>query len=295
MSKSIGKLLGAGSASTSTYASENEILKYLKNYDTSNYDNTLQNLTSYAANASRNLNNMGNYNFNVTASDGARARAEQATYNSYSDLLQPTFANQLNDLQTRLINQGLNVGSTAYQRAMNDWQTNQNNALNQAAYQAVLNGQNAYSDSLRDQINSADFANRSQAAYINQLLSALQNSISGYNNAMNQYTVKSGADNRIAQNKAANAREQYEAGNEFLNSAISSAASAFLASDMRLKENLRPVGHLNNGLTVYCFNFKGSSAAQIGLIAQEVQKVCPEAVYEDTDGFLKVNYELACK
>lgn len=295
MSKSIGKLLGAGSASTSTYASENEILKYLKNYDTSNYDNTLQNLTSYAANASRNLNNMGNYNFNVTASDGARARAEQATYNSYSDLLQPTFANQLNDLQTRLINQGLNVGSTAYQRAMNDWQTNQNNALNQAAYQAVLNGQNAYSDSLRDQINSADFANRSQAAYINQLLSALQNSISGYNNAMNQYTIKSGADNRIAQNKAANAREQYEAGNEFLNSAISSAASAFLASDMRLKENLRPVGHLNNGLTVYCFNFKGSSAAQIGLIAQEVQKVYPEAVYEDTDGFLKVNYELACK
>ena len=123
----------------------------------------------------------------------------------------------------------------------------------------------------------------------------MQNSISGYNNAMNQYTIQSGADNRIAQNKAANAREQYEAGNEFLNSAISSAASAFLASDIRLKENLRPVGHLNNGLTVYCFNFKGSSVAQIGLIAQEVQKVCPEAVYEDTDGFLKVNYELACK
>ena len=62
-----------------------------------------------------------------------------------------------------------------------------------------------------------------------------------------------------------------------------------------MKENLTPVGKLDNGLTVYCFNFKGSTTFQIGLLAQEVQKVVPEAVFEGEDGFLKVNYQLACK
>ncbi len=295
MSKAIGKALGAGGASTSVYGSESNILNYLKNYNTTNYDNTLNNLTSYAANASQNLPNMGNYNFSVAASDGARQRAEQATYNSYANLMQPTFANQTDDLQARLANQGLAVGSEAYQRAMNDLQNNQNNALNQAVYQSVLNGQNAYSQSLQDQINAASFGNAAQSNYINQLLAALQNSISGYTNAMNQYDIQHQADNRIAQNRAYNSAAQHQAGNDFLNSAASAAASAFLASDARLKENLTPVGKLDNGLTVYCFNFKGSKVFQIGLLAQEVQAVMPEAVFEGEDGFLKVNYQLACK
>lgn len=295
MSKAIGKALGAGGASTTIYGSEGNILNYLKNYNTNNYDTTLNNLTSYAANASSNLANMGNYNFNIDASDDARMRAEQATYNSYNNLLQPAFANQTNDLQARLANQGLAVGSQAYQRAMNDLQQNQNNALNQAAYQAVLNGQNAYSQSLQDQINSASFSNTAQSNYINQLLTALQNSISGYANALNQYNIQNHAENRIAQNQAYNTQAQNQTGNDFLQSAIRSGATAFMASDSRLKENLRPVGKLNNGLTVYCFNFKGSLISQIGLIAQEVKEVFPEAVYEGEDGFLKVNYDLACK
>lgn len=293
MSKSIGKFLGAGTASTSKTSAENEILNYLKNYDTSDYDTTLNNLNNYAVNASQNLNNMGNYNFAVAASDPARIRAEQATYNSYADLLQPSFNNQLNDLQARLANQGLNVGSEAYQRAVNDLQNNQNNALAQAAYQSVLNGQKAYSQTLQDQINTASFGNSAQSAYINQLLNALQNSVSGYQNALNRYNIQNGAELRIAQNKAANAQDQINAGNEFLNSAAQAAALAF--SDARLKENLKAVGKLDNGLTVYCFNFKGSKVAQIGLLAQEVQKLYPEAVYESEDGFLKVNYELACQ
>ena len=73
MSKAIGNIFGAGGeASTSMYGSENEILKYLNNYDTTNYDNTLKNLVSYAANASNQLSNMGDYNFSVDGSDAAR-------------------------------------------------------------------------------------------------------------------------------------------------------------------------------------------------------------------------------
>lgn len=293
MSKSIGKLLGAGTAPTSMYGSEQNIMNYLKNYNTANYDATLNNLTAYAANASNQLNNMGNYNFNVNASDAARQRAEQASFQSYNNLMAPQLANQTNDLQARLLNQGLAVGSQAYQRAMNDLQTNQNNALTQAANQAVLSGQNAYSQSLQDQINAASFSNSAQSNYINQLLNALSKSVSGYDNAMNIYSIQNGIDNRIAQNQATNAKEQQAMGNEFLNAAIT--AAMFAASDERLKENIKAVGKLDNGLTVYSFNFKGSPTTQIGLIAQEVQDTHPEAVAVGADGFLKVNYALAVK
>lgn len=293
MSKSIGKLLGAGSASVSMNTAENDVLNYLKNYDTSNYDKTLNNLTSYAATASQNLNNMGNYNFAISASDEARQRAEQSTYQSYTDLMTPTFANQTNDLQTRLINQGLSVGSEAYQRAMTDLQNSQNSALNQAAYQSVINGQSAYSQSLNDQISAANFSNMAQSNYINQLLKALQNSVSGYDNAMNQYSIQNRAEERISNNQYKNEQEQTGVGDNFINSAAT--AAIMMASDKNLKENLTPVGKLDNGLTVYCFNFKGSNISQIGLVAQEVQKLHPEAVAKGDDGFLKVNYKLACK
>ena len=191
MSKAVGKIFGGGAgASTSMYGGEQEILNYLNNYNTANYDTTLNNLTAYAANASNRLAGMGDYQFNVAASDDARQRAEQAVYQSYVDKLQPQFANQTSDLAASLANKGISVGSEAYSRAMTDLQNNQNNALNQAAYQSVLAGQEAYSNSLGDQIASAGFSNTAQSSYINQLLQALQNSYSGYDIAMDKYGIK---------------------------------------------------------------------------------------------------------
>ena len=180
MSKSIGKLMGAGGAPTSMYASETSVLNYLNNYNTKNYDNTLNNLTTYASNASEQLDNMGNYNFSVSASDDARQRAENATYQSYTDKLQPQFASQMSQLHTSLANKGIPVGSQAYLNAMGSLQASQNASLNQAAYQSVLAGQEAYSNSLNDQINSANFANDAQSNYINQILQALEKSYSGF-------------------------------------------------------------------------------------------------------------------
>lgn len=295
MSKAFGKILGAGGASTSMLGSERDILNYLNNYDTTNYDTTLNNLTNYAANASNQLGSMGNYNFSVNASDAARQRAEQAAYQSYTNRLAPQFANQTADLAATLANKGVSIGSEAYSRAMTDLQNTQNDALNQAAYQSVLAGQNAYSNSLNDQINSANFANQAQSNYIRQLIAALQNSYSGYDVAMNKYNIQNAADQRIAQNKFYNRQAQQAAGDEFLGSAAAAAAKAFIASDKRLKENIKAVGKLNNGLTVYCFNFNGSKVPQIGLLAQEVKEVKPQAVIEGDDGYLRVRYDIACE
>ena len=165
-------------------------LDYLKNYDTTNVDTTLNNLTTWASDYSQDLGNlMGDYNFNVEASDEARRQAQDATYNAYVDRLTPQFEKQTSDMQSRLANQGISVGSEAYQRAMNDLQDNQNEALNQAVNQSIITGQQAYSQDLANQINAANFENNAQQAYINQLLSALQGSVSGYENQQNIYGV----------------------------------------------------------------------------------------------------------
>ena len=71
------------------------------------------------------------------------------------------------------------------------------------------------------------------------------------------------------------------------------AAMMSMMSDERLKENIRPVGRLDNGLTVYIFNYKGDNVPQLGLIAQEVKKIKPEAVVETENGYLSVKYDLA--
>lgn len=66
-------------------------------------------------------------------------------------------------------------------------------------------------------------------------------------------------------------------------------------SDERLKENLIPVGKANNGLTIYIGNYTKESGLDDGkphlfLIAQEVQKVRPEAVVKTESGYLAVDY-----
>ncbi|BAQ85330.1 hypothetical protein [uncultured Mediterranean phage uvMED] len=83
-----------------------------------------------------------------------------------------------------------------------------------------------------------------------------------------------------------------------LGSAAQGAGSALtayaLGSDIRIKENISQVGALDNGLPVYLFNYKGNKTPQIGLMAQDVEKVNNEAVVE-IDGIKHVYYGKAVK
>ena len=53
-------------------------------------------------------------------------------------------------------------------------------------------------------------------------------------------------------------------------------------SDARLKEDIKRVGTAHNGLPIYTFKYKGDNAEQthVGYMAQDVEKVHPEAVGE---------------
>jgi Protein of unknown function (DUF3300) len=62
-------------------------------------------------------------------------------------------------------------------------------------------------------------------------------------------------------------------------------------SDFRLKHDIALLGRLDNGLGFYRFSYNGSHKAYVGVLAQEVQTVLPEAVERDRDGYLSVDYD----
>lgn len=74
---------------------------------------------------------------------------------------------------------------------------------------------------------------------------------------------------------------------------IRASAALLSNSDERLKENIYPI---DNALSrvgqiegVY-FNWNGKKERQVGVIAQQVEKVLPEVVSEDKDSYLSVDY-----
>jgi hypothetical protein len=62
-------------------------------------------------------------------------------------------------------------------------------------------------------------------------------------------------------------------------------------SDVALKHGIVLLGHLDNGLGFYRFSYNGSDKAYVGVLAQEVQAVAPQAVVRGRDGYLRVLYE----
>jgi hypothetical protein len=114
--------------------------------------------------------------------------------------------------------------------------------------------------------------NAAQASQPVQYMQAAQNqyqaNIDAYNNNnMNQNSQMSGLFN--------------------LGSSLGTAA--FMFSDSRLKKIVGKVGE-KNGIGWYLFKYLGSNALYEGAIAQEVQKVKPEAVKQHANGFLMVDY-----
>ena len=52
------------------------------------------------------------------------------------------------------------------------------------------------------------------------------------------------------------------------------------------------MGRLSNGIGIYRFRYKGSDhTTYVGVMAQEVESITPDAVSRDRDGYLRVNYD----
>ena len=70
------------------------------------------------------------------------------------------------------------------------------------------------------------------------------------------------------------------------------ASGIFTISDRRMKENIEEIGHLDGILPIYRYSYLGEEVFRTGLMAQDVEKVVPEAV-KDFGKFKAVNYPLA--
>ena len=61
-------------------------------------------------------------------------------------------------------------------------------------------------------------------------------------------------------------------------------------SDIRLKRDIQKIAKLSDGLTLYSFRYLWSEETYVGVLAQDVLKLYPEAVSTDEYGFFRVDY-----
>jgi hypothetical protein len=210
--------------------------------------------------------------------------------------LQPNIQMEQKQFDAQMANQGIPIGSEAYANAKRMFDERQNDKLTSAIIQGTQTGLAA---------NQQGFG---QLGYIRNepinTLSAIRSGSQVTN--PNFVTTPAGADYLGAAQSGynaqlANANAQNAASSGFTGGLMQlggtlGAASLMAPSDIRLKENIKAVGYLLNGLPVYEYEFKtefkhiGGEGKHIGVMAQEVEKVMPEAVVEHPDGYKMVNY-----
>lgn len=110
-----------------------------------------------------------------------------------------------------------------------------------------------------------------------------------------QGAVQNNYNAAIEQYKAKQAARSQGLGSIFgaLGSIGASAATGGLSnifSDRRLKEDIKRIGTLANGIPTYAFKYIGDKFQRFGVMAQEVLEVIPDAVGYDKDGFMYVDY-----
>lgn len=72
---------------------------------------------------------------------------------------------------------------------------------------------------------------------------------------------------------------------------LGSIAAGAAASDRRLKDNIKHIYTMPDGLKAYQFTYKGSDDKHIGVMADEVAVLRPEALGPIVDGYATVNYD----
>ncbi|MGN1153581.1 MAG: tail fiber domain-containing protein [Candidatus Gastranaerophilaceae bacterium] len=100
-------------------------------------------------------------------------------------------------------------------------------------------------------------------------------------------TGLSNALNQAVSNYALQAAAMNNANSINWGNLLGTARSAYLMSDIRVKENLEKLDTID-GINIYKFDYINGAKNQIGVIAQEMQEKCPECVVEGD--ILRVDY-----
>ena len=223
----------------------------------------------------------------------------QTYQEAYMQRLAPQLQMGREQLAQDLANKGIDIGSKAYENAMRMQAQRENDLLLGATTQGFGVGQQARQTALQEQaylrneplntlsavrtgaqVQGPQFVNSAQQATTAgpDILGAAQ---MGYNAQMGDFNAK----------QAAQAN---------LNQGLFSLGGAALMSDIRAKENIKAIGVMDNGLTLYSFEYidevkshpMAGEGIHVGVMAQEVEQVFPYAVKTLDDGYKVVDYGL---
>jgi len=207
--------------------------------------------------------------------------------------LQPQMAQQKDAFDAQMANQGIVPGTQAYDNARRSFDQQQNDLLTSAVIQGTQTGLAA---------NQQGF---NQLGYIRNepinTLNAIRSGSQVTNPSFGQTAAGAdilGATQAGYNANLASANAQNAANNQFTSGLMGlggTLGAAAIMSDIRTKENIKAIGWLPNGLPVYEYEYKPEFKAfgkgkQIGVMAQDVEKVQPEAVITREDGYKMVNY-----
>lgn len=213
--------------------------------------------------------------------------------------LNPQIDRRRSAVETQLANQGITRGSEAWNSAMDDLSREENDLRLAISGMSGDEMSRLYNMQLAGRQQGLNEYQTERAAPINELAAALQGSpaIGTPNFAPNaQYQIGApdiagltlGNYNAQAQQAAAG---QAASSSLFGNviGAGGTLGAAYLLSDSRLKRDIRKIGKLRNGINVYLFRYKWSDVPTIGVMAQEVLGIIPEAVTK-VGAYLAVDY-----
>lgn len=195
--------------------------------------------------------------------------------NISTSLLDPVWNQRQSSLQTQLANQGITEGSDAYTNAMRDFNNQRNDAYNSALLAD------------RGQAEQEALTNRNQPLNeISALLSGSQVQQPSFTNTPSSAVATTPVASDVY-NSAALQQQNYNSqlanssammGGLFgLGSSLGSMG-IYKFSDENLKEDIKEVGETEGGLPIFTYKYKGDPTTHMGVIAQDVEKVLPEAV-----------------
>ena len=75
-------------------------------------------------------------------------------------------------------------------------------------------------------------------------------------------------------------------------SSSSSSSSGGVVSDRRLKTDIKRIATSPSGLPIYSFRYVSGGPTYVGVMAQDVLKVRPDAVRTGPSGYLTVDYDM---
>lgn len=225
---------------------------------------------------------------------GRNINAGQTAQEALLARLEPQFARDEESLRSRLINQGITQGSEAENAAIEQFTRGKTDARLQAALQGFSYGDQARQQAIQEQ----SFARNEPLNMINALRSGSQVQMPSFSAPGNQQTT-TGPDLLGAANSQYNAalggyNAQQAGRDNFMNGLFSLGAAglsnpALFMSDRRVKQNIVQIGILPSGLPVYSYEYL-NGVPDIGVMADEVAEMFPDAVRVSEEGYAMVDY-----